>query len=31
MSYERKIQWLNDRRIIYRQDPINDKPTFSNL
>ncbi len=30
MSYERKIQWLNDRRIIYRQDPINDKPTFSN-
>ena len=29
MSYPRKIQWLNDRRVIYRQDPINDKPTFS--
>ena len=29
MSYLRKIQWLNDKRIYYRQDPINDKPTFS--
>ena len=27
MSYERKIKWLNDRQIIYRRDPINDKPT----
>ncbi len=30
MSYKRNIQWLNDRQINYRQDPINDKPTFSN-
>ena len=30
MSYERNIQWLNDRQINYRQDPINDEPTFSN-
>ena len=29
MSYPRKIQWLNDKRIYYRRDPINDKPTFS--
>jgi hypothetical protein len=29
MSYPRKIQWLNDKRVYYRQDPINDKPTFS--
>ena len=29
MSYQRNMKWLNDRRIIYRQDPINDKPTFS--
>ena len=29
MSYPRKIQWLNDKRIYYRQDPINDKPTYS--
>jgi len=29
MSYPRKIQWLNDKHIYYRQDPINDKPTFS--
>ena len=28
MSYERKIKWLNDRQIIYRRDPINDKPTI---
>jgi len=30
MSYERNIKWLNDRHVIYRQDPISDKPTFSN-
>ena len=30
MSYERNIKWLNDKHVIYRQDPINDKPTFSN-
>ena len=28
MSQDRKIKWLNDRRIIYRRDPINDKPTI---
>lgn len=28
MSHERKIKWLNDRRIKYRQFPINDKPTL---
>ena len=28
MSYERKIKWLNDRRVIYRRNPINDKPTI---
>ena len=27
MSHDRNIKWLNDRRIRYRQDPINDKPT----
>ena len=26
MSQERKIKWLNDRRIVYRQFPINDTP-----
>ncbi len=25
----RKIEWLNDRRIIYRKDPVNDVPTIS--
>ena len=30
MSYQRNMKWLNDRKIIYRQDPINDIPTFSN-
>ena len=30
MSYERNIKWLNDKRVIYRRDPISDKPTFSN-
>ena len=28
MSQDRKIKWLNNRRIIYRRDPINDKPTI---
>jgi len=28
MSYERNIKWLNDRRVIYRRDPISDKPTI---
>ena len=27
MSQERKIEWLNNKRIIYRRNPINDKPT----
>ena len=27
MSQDRNIKWLNDRRINYRKDPINDKPT----
>ena len=26
MSQERKMKWLNDRRIVYRQFPINDIP-----
>ena len=26
----RKIDYLNDNRIIYRRDPVNDEPTFSN-
>jgi len=28
MSQERKIKWLNDRRIVYRQFPINDTPVI---
>jgi len=28
MSYERNMKWLNDRRVNYRCDPINDKPTI---
>ena len=28
MSKERNIKWLNDRRIVYRQFPINDVPTI---
>tara|TARA_R110001592_G_scaffold48651_9_gene152878 strand:+ start:349 stop:969 length:621 start_codon:yes stop_codon:yes gene_type:complete len=28
MSQERNIKWLNDRRIIYRQDPISDIPSI---
>ena len=30
MSQERNMKWLNDRRVRYRQDPINDKPTEEN-
>ena len=26
----RKIEYLNDNRVIYRRDPINDEPTYSN-
>jgi hypothetical protein len=28
MSQDRNIRWLNDRKIIYRSFPINDKPTI---
>jgi hypothetical protein len=28
MSHERKIKWLNEHRVIYRQMPINDIPTL---
>lgn len=28
MSYERNMKWLNDRRINYRCDPVNDIPTI---
>jgi hypothetical protein len=28
MSYERNLKWLNDRRIVYRRDPISDVPTI---
>ena len=28
MSQDRKIKWLNDRKIIYRSYPINDKPSM---
>ena len=27
MSHNRNMKWLNDRRVRYRQDPVNDKPT----
>jgi len=27
MSQDRNMKWLNDRKIIYRRDPINDQPT----
>jgi hypothetical protein len=27
MSQDRNMKWLNDRRVLYRRDPINDKPT----
>ena len=26
MSQARNMKWLNERRIVYRQDPINDMP-----
>ena len=26
----RKIEYLNDNRIIYKKDPVNDEPTYSN-
>jgi len=29
MSHERQIKWLNERRIMYRKDPVNDVPTIS--
>ena len=29
MSQERNIKWLNNRRVIYRRDPITDTPTIS--
>jgi len=29
MSHERQMKWLNDKRIIYRKDPVNDMPTIS--
>lgn len=28
MSYERNLKWLNNRRIVYRRDPITDVPTI---
>jgi len=28
MSQDRKIEWLNNKRIIYRRNPTNDKPTI---
>ena len=28
MSHERNMKWLNDRRINYRCNPVNDKPTI---
>ena len=28
MSQDRNIKWLNDKRIVYRQDPISDVPTI---
>ena len=28
MSHERNIKWLNSRRVVYRQFPINDIPTI---
>ena len=28
MSYERNIKWFNDKRIVYRRDPITDIPTI---
>ena len=31
MSQDRNIKWLNDRRINYRKDPVNDKPSIETL
>ena len=28
MSQDRKLKWLNDKRIVYRRDPITDVPTI---
>ena len=28
MSYDRNLKWLNNRRIVYRRDPISDVPTI---
>jgi len=28
MSHDRNLKWLNDRRIIYRRDPITDTPSI---
>ena len=28
MSHDRNIKWLNDRRIIYRRNPVNDVPSI---
>lgn len=28
MSYDRNIKWLNDRRVIYRREPVYDIPTI---
>ena len=30
MSHKRNLKYLNDRRIVYRRDPIGDKPTQDN-
>jgi len=30
MSHKRNLKYLNDRRIVYRRDPITDKPTQEN-
>tara|TARA_R110002012_G_scaffold299315_1_gene498367 strand:- start:820 stop:1440 length:621 start_codon:yes stop_codon:yes gene_type:complete len=30
MSHERKLKYLNDKRIVYRRDPIKDKPDQEN-
>ena len=28
MSHDRNLKWLNDRRIVYRRDPVTDVPTI---
>ena len=28
MSHDRNIKWLNDRRVIYRRNPVNDVPNI---